>query len=77
MPVDKVLQQMFLNFLDVIIEKQLSSNIFAYRKGRDARTCVAYTYSKLNRYLYFKDISIASITIKKSFDHVLQRKVLA
>ena len=52
MPIDKVLQQMFLNFLDVLVEKQLRADMFAYGKGRDARSCVAAAYSKLNRSLY-------------------------
>jgi retron-type reverse transcriptase len=76
MPIDKVLQQMFLNFLDVIVEKQLSADMFAYRKGRDARSCVAAAYSKLNRSLYLEDISIASFDINKCFDNILHDSIL-
>ena len=49
MPIDKVLQQMFLNYLDVLIEEDLKPEIFGYRKGRDARMAVASVYTKLNR----------------------------
>lgn len=76
MPIDKVLQQMFLNFLDVLVEKQLHPDMFAYRKGRDARSCVAAAYSKLNRSLYLEDISIASFDINKCFDNILHDSIL-
>ena len=76
MPIDKVLQQMFLTFLDVLVEKQLYPDMFAYRKGRDARSCVAAAYSKLNRFLYLEDISIASLNIDKCFDNILHDKIL-
>jgi len=75
MPIDKVLQQMFLNFLDVVIEKQLSPDMFGYRKGRDARGCVACAYSKLNRSLYLEDISIGSINIKNFMDNIFHDKI--
>jgi retron-type reverse transcriptase len=67
---------MFLNFLDVLIEKQLYPDMFAYRKGRDARACVAAAYSKLNRSLYLEDISIAFFDINKCFDNILHDKIL-
>jgi len=76
MPIDKVLQQMFLTFLDILVEKQLYADMFAYRKGRDARSCVAAAYSKLNRSLYLEDISIASFDIDKCFDNILHDKIL-
>lgn len=76
MPIDKVLQQMFLNFLDVLVEKQLHANLFAYRKGRDARSCVATAYSKLNQSLYLEDISIASVNIDNCFDNILHNSIL-
>lgn len=76
MPIDKVLQQMFLNFLDVLVEKQLYADMFAYRKGRDVHSCVAATYSKLNRSLYLEDISIASFDKNKCFDNILHESIL-
>ena len=76
MPIDKVLQQMFLNFLDVLVEKQLTADMFAYREGRDARACVAAAYSKLNRSLYLEDISIAVVNINKCFDNILHDSIL-
>ena len=76
MPIDKVLQQMFLNFLDVVIEKKLSTDMFAHRKGRCARSCVASAYSKLNRSLYLEDISIASFDLNKCYDNILHEKIL-
>jgi retron-type reverse transcriptase len=76
MPIDKVLQQMFLNFLDVLVEKQLHADMFAYRKGRDARSCAAAAYSKLNRSLYLEDISIASVDIIKCFDNILHESII-
>jgi retron-type reverse transcriptase len=76
MPIDKVLQQMFINFLDVLVEKQLPADMFAYRKGRDARSCVAAAYSKLNRTLYLEEISIASVDLNKCFDNILHTNIL-
>lgn len=76
MPIDKILQQMFLNFLDIIVEKQLPSGMFAYRKGRDARSCVASAYFKLNRSLYLEEISIAFFDINKCLDNILHDKIL-
>jgi hypothetical protein len=49
MPIDKVLQRMFLTFLDVIIEEKLKPEVFAYRKGRDAKMAVATVYSKVRQ----------------------------
>jgi len=76
MPIDKILQQMFFNFTDVIIEKQLPADMFAYRKGRDIRSCVASIYSKLNRSTYLEDISIASFEIDDCFNNLLHDKIL-
>jgi hypothetical protein len=58
MPVDKVLQQMFLNYLDVLIEEELKPEVFAYRKGRDARMAVASVYSKLSRAKYIEQMCL-------------------
>jgi len=76
MPIDKILQQMFFNFTDVIIEKQLPADIFAYRKGRDIRACVASIYSKLNRSKYLEDISLASFEIDDCFNNISHDKIL-
>lgn len=76
MPIDNVLQQMFLTFLDVIVEKQLFPDMYAYRKGRDARNCVAAAYSKLNHILYLEDISVASVNIEDCFGNILHDKIL-
>jgi RNA-directed DNA polymerase len=76
MPVDKVLQQMFLNFLDVIIEGKLKPEVFAYRKGRDARMAVASVYSKLNRAKYIEQMCLCSVDIEKCFDNFFHYQII-
>lgn len=76
MPIDKVLQQQFLTFLDVIIEGVLKPNVFAYRKGRDPRMAVASVYSILSRVRKFKDIYIYSVNLQKSFSKLLHYSIL-
>lgn len=76
MTVDKVLQRMLLNFLDVLVEEKLKPEVFAYRKGRDARMAVASVYSKLNRAKYIEQISICSVDIEKCFDNIFHNKIV-
>ena len=76
MPVDKVLQQMFLNFLDVLVEEELKSEVFAYRKGRDARMVVASVYTKLNRAKYIKQMCLCSVDIEKCFDNFFHNQII-
>ena len=76
MPVDKVLQRMFLNFLDVLIEEDLKPEVFAYRKGRDARMAVASVYAKLNRAKYIEQICLCSIDIEKCFDNFFHHQII-
>lgn len=76
MPVDKVLQQMFLNFLDVLIEEELKSEVFAYRKGRDARMAVASVYAKLNRAKYIEQMCLCSVDIEKCFDNLFHHQIV-
>jgi len=76
MPVDKVLQRMFLNFLDVLIEEELKSEVFAYRKGRDARMAVASVYAKLNRAKYIEQMCLCSVDIEKCFDKFFHHQIV-
>ena len=76
MPIDKVLQSMFLNFLDVLIEDELKPEVFAYRKGRDARMAVASVYAKLNRAKYTEQICICSVDLEKCFDNFFHNQIL-
>jgi retron-type reverse transcriptase len=76
MPVDKVLQRMFLNFLDVLIEEDLKPEVFAYRKGRDARMAVASVYAKLNRAKYIKQMCLCSVDIEKCFDNFFHHQIV-
>lgn len=76
MPVDKVLQRMFLNFLDVLIEEELKPEVFAYRKGRDARMAVASVYAKLNRAKYMEQMCLCSVDIEKCFDNFFHHQIL-
>jgi len=69
MPIDKILQRMFLNFLEVLIEEELTSEVFACRKGRDARMAVASVYVKLNRAKYIEQMCVCSVDIEKCFDN--------
>lgn len=76
MPVDKVLQRMFLNFLDVLIEEELKPEVFAYRKGRDARMAVASVYAKLNRVKYIEQMCLCSVDIEKCFDNFFHHQII-
>jgi retron-type reverse transcriptase len=76
MPIDKVLQRMFLNFLDVLVEEKLKPEVFAYRKGRDARMAVASVYSKLNRAEYIEQMCICSVDIEKCFDNIFHSQIV-
>ena len=76
MPIDKVLQRMFLNFLDVIIENKLNNNVFSYRKCRDGRMAVASVYKKLNTMKYIEETSICSIDLNKCFDNLLHSQII-
>ena len=76
MPIDKVLQQMFLNFLDVLVEEELKPEVFAYRKGRDARMAVASVYTKLNRAKYIKQMCLCSVDIEKCFDNFFHNQII-
>lgn len=76
MPIDKVLQRMFLNFLDVLIEENLKPEVFAYRKGRNARMAVASVYAKLNRVKYIEQICLCSSYIEKCFDNFFHHQIV-
>ena len=76
MPIDKVLQRMFLNFLDVLIEDKLKPGVFAYRKGRDARMAVASVYAKLNQAKYIDQMCVCSIDIEKCFDNFFHDQII-
>lgn len=76
MLVDKILQQMFLNFLDVLIEEELKPEVFAYRKGRDAKMAVASVYAKLKQAKYIKQICLCSVDIEKCFDNFLHDQIM-
>ena len=76
MLVDKILQRMFLNYLNVIIEEKLKPEIFAYRKGRNARMAVAAVYSKLNQFKYLEQVCLCFVDIEKCFDNILHDKII-
>jgi retron-type reverse transcriptase len=76
MPVDRVLQQMFLNFLDVLIEEKLKPEVFAYRKERDARMAIASVYAKLNQVKDIEQICLCSAYIEKCFDNFFHYQIL-
>ena len=76
MPIDKVLQRMFLNFLDILIEDELKPEVFAYRKGRDARMAVASVYAKLNRAKYVEQMCVSSVDLEKCFDSFFHDQII-
>ena len=76
MPIDKVLQRMFLNFLDVLVEEKLKPEVFAYRKGRDARMAVASVYSKLNRAKYIDQMCLCSVDIEKYYQNIFHDQIV-
>lgn len=76
MLVDKVLQQMFLNFLDVLVEEKLNPGVFKYRKGRNALTAVASVYTKLSQIKYFKQICLCLVDIEKCFYNFSHNQIL-
>lgn len=75
MPVDNVLQQMVLNYLDVILEQELHPATFGFRKGRDPRMAVAAVYSKLSRIKHLDELIISSLDVNKCFDKILHSSI--
>jgi hypothetical protein len=67
---------MFLNFIDVLIEDELKSEIFAYRHKRDKRMAIAAIYSKLNKIEYLEQMHISLIKIRKYSNNILYDKIL-
>lgn len=76
MPVDKVLQRMFITFLDIFIEEKLKSEVFAFRKGRDVKMAVASLYFKLSRIYRTKRICLCSVSVEKCFDDILHDQII-
>lgn len=76
MPIDKVLQRMFLNFLNVLIEEKVKPNIFAYRKESDAKTAVAHVYNKLNQVRDMNKICVCLISIEKCFNSLFHNQII-
>ena len=76
MPVDKVLQRMFVTFLDTLIEEKLRPEAFAFRKGRDVRMAVASLYFKLSRIYRTKQTCLCSVSVDKCFDDILHDQII-
>lgn len=76
MSIDKILQRMFLNFLDVLIEDELKTEVFAYRKTRDGRMAVASVYAKLNRTKYIEQMCVCLVDIEKCFDNFFHDQII-
>ena len=76
MPVDKVLQRMFITFLDSLIEEKLKPDVFAFRKGRDVKMAVASLYFKLSRTSSTKYTCLCSVTVEKCFDDILHDQII-
>jgi hypothetical protein len=64
-PIDKVLQRMFLNYLDKLIEDELNFEVFAYRKKHNARMAIISVFANLNQVKYIQQLCICSIIIEK------------
>lgn len=75
-PIEKVLQQMFLNLLDVLIEFQLKSDVFAFRKRCNPKIIVASIYTKLNRLKYLEQINVCFVVIQKCINSILFDKII-
>lgn len=76
MPIDKVLQRMFVMFLDPLIEEKLKSEIFAFRKGRDVKMALASLYFKLSRIYITKQICLCSVSVDRCFDDILHDQII-
>ena len=75
MPLDIVLQTMFMLFLDVVLEGCLKGNVYAHRKGRDPRLVVGAVTASLKKLTHTHDFHIASIHLKKCFDNIDHNRV--
>lgn len=76
MPVDKVLQRMFITLLDALIEEKLKPEAFTFRKGRDVKMAVASLYFKLSRVNKTKQICLCSVSVEKCFDNILHDQII-
>ena len=69
--VDLILHQMFLTFLDVIIEEKLKNVVFAYRLNRNVKTVIASIYGRISVFsfyvnFYLNQLKIFTVIIKMS-----------
>lgn len=76
MPVDKVLQRMFITFLDSLIEEKLKPDVFAFRKGRDVKMAVASLYFKLSKIYKIKQICLCPVNVENCFDKILHDQII-
>jgi hypothetical protein len=73
--IDKVLQHMFLNFLEVLVEAELNSNFFIYRKECNVKMVFTSVYSQLNQAKSAGRMYICLIDIKKCFENFLHDQI--
>jgi len=73
--IDEVLQRMFLNFLEVLIEAELHSNLFIYRKECNVKMVFASVYTKLNQAKYVGQMCICLIDIEKCFENFFHDQI--
>lgn len=76
MPIDKVLQKIFLIYLDVIIEGTLKPNMFGYRHCRDARMAAASVYAKLSRRNSRDDLRFCSLDLGQYWGSLCHSQIL-
>ena len=67
---------MFLNFLDVLIEKKLKSKIFIFWKGKELQTIVGNAYQKLHWIKWIRWNLICNIRVEKSRLKVFHEHIL-
>ena len=76
MLLDKILQCMFFNLIDVIVEQNLKPEIFVFRKTRDFKMVVANIYWELKKYNGNKQIYFCSVDIENCFNNILHYWIL-
>lgn len=73
---DKILQYMFLNFLDIYVKKKIQSNIFTYNREQNARWVIANIYSAFCQVSFIKHINVCSIHLEKHFNQFFHNQII-
>lgn len=74
--IDNILQYMFLNFLNILVERKFKDKKFGCRKIIDKKGMVSSIYAVLNRNKHIQQTYINLLNLKKCVGDILHSKIL-